>query len=162
MSFLSPCGCREDVTLFVVEPPKFKGAYRQSCRSGDKESFADLTMLFDSNRISWYPKCYYDMGVLPLFGISVCFSSFWRDFTSFFCNLNKKINSRYIIGWIEFTMQVGMIAVNDGILLRNHIARILKKHFRDKPYYVDLLDLFNEVILFCWTCFNCCDTNFLS
>ncbi|XP_062169799.1 farnesyl pyrophosphate synthase [Alnus glutinosa] len=41
--------------------------------------------------------------------------------------------------------KVGLIAVNDGILLRNHIPRILKKHFRQKPYYVDLLDLFNEV-----------------
>nr|XP_043635347.1 farnesyl pyrophosphate synthase-like isoform X1 [Erigeron canadensis] len=41
--------------------------------------------------------------------------------------------------------KVGMIAVNDGLVLRNHIARILKKHFRGKPYYVDLLDLFNEV-----------------
>ncbi|CAK9177157.1 unnamed protein product [Ilex paraguariensis] len=41
--------------------------------------------------------------------------------------------------------KVGMIAVNDGVLLRNHIPRILKKHFREKPYYVDLLDLFNEV-----------------
>ncbi|KAK9134087.1 hypothetical protein Scep_013615 [Stephania cephalantha] len=41
--------------------------------------------------------------------------------------------------------KVGMIAVNDGILLRNHIPRILKNHFREKPYYVDLLDLFNEV-----------------
>ncbi|KAK9269112.1 hypothetical protein L1049_000881 [Liquidambar formosana] len=41
--------------------------------------------------------------------------------------------------------KVGIIAANDGIILRNHIPRILKKHFRDKPYYVDLLDLFNEV-----------------
>lgn len=41
-----------------------------------------------------------------------------------------------------------MIAVNDGVLLRNHIPRILKKHFRSKPYYVDLIDLFNEVGLF--------------
>ncbi|WMV48718.1 hypothetical protein MTR67_042103 [Solanum verrucosum] len=41
--------------------------------------------------------------------------------------------------------KVGMIAANDGILLRNHIPRILKKHFRGKPYYVDLLELFNEV-----------------
>lgn len=39
-----------------------------------------------------------------------------------------------------------MIAANDGILLRNHIPRILRKHFRGKPYYVDLLDLFNEVV----------------
>lgn len=41
--------------------------------------------------------------------------------------------------------KVGIIAANDGIILRNHIPRILKKHFRDKEYYVDLLDLFNEV-----------------
>ncbi|KAB8731784.1 hypothetical protein FH972_026423 [Carpinus fangiana] len=41
--------------------------------------------------------------------------------------------------------KVGLIASNDGIILRNHIPRILKKHFRQKPYYVDLLDLFNEV-----------------
>ncbi|KAL2524147.1 Farnesyl pyrophosphate synthase 1 [Abeliophyllum distichum] len=41
--------------------------------------------------------------------------------------------------------KVGLIAANDGIILRNHIPRILKKHFREKPYYVDLLDLFNEV-----------------
>ncbi|KAL9230030.1 hypothetical protein vseg_005427 [Gypsophila vaccaria] len=41
--------------------------------------------------------------------------------------------------------KVGMIAANDGIILRNHIPRILKNHFRNKKYYVDLLDLFNEV-----------------
>ncbi|CAI9088172.1 OLC1v1022425C5 [Oldenlandia corymbosa var. corymbosa] len=41
--------------------------------------------------------------------------------------------------------KVGMIAANDGIILRNQIPRILKKHFRDKPFYVDLVDLFNEV-----------------
>ncbi|CAN1353713.1 Farnesyl pyrophosphate synthase 1 [Linum perenne] len=41
--------------------------------------------------------------------------------------------------------KVGLIATNDGILLRNHIPMILKKHFRNKAYYVDLLDLFNEV-----------------
>ncbi|KAG5550954.1 hypothetical protein RHGRI_009392 [Rhododendron griersonianum] len=41
--------------------------------------------------------------------------------------------------------KVGLIAANDGIVLRNHIPRILKKHFKGKPYYVELLDLFNEV-----------------
>ncbi|CAA0815446.1 Farnesyl pyrophosphate synthase 2 [Striga hermonthica] len=44
--------------------------------------------------------------------------------------------------------KIGLIAVNDGIMLRNHIPRILKKHFREKPYYVDLLELFNEVVEF--------------
>nr|ACG34051.1 farnesyl pyrophosphate synthetase [Zea mays] len=41
--------------------------------------------------------------------------------------------------------QVGLIAVNDGIILRNHISRILQRHFKGKPYYVDVIDLFNEV-----------------
>ncbi|KAG2678295.1 hypothetical protein I3760_12G137400 [Carya illinoinensis] len=41
--------------------------------------------------------------------------------------------------------KVGLIAANDGTILHNHITRILKKHFREKPYYVDLLDLFNEM-----------------
>lgn len=41
--------------------------------------------------------------------------------------------------------KVGLIAVNDGILLRNHIFRILKWHFRPQPYYIELNDLFNEV-----------------
>ncbi|PWA39802.1 Chrysanthemyl diphosphate synthase, chloroplastic [Artemisia annua] len=40
--------------------------------------------------------------------------------------------------------EVGMIAVNDGVLLRSHVTRILKKHFQAKAYYVHLLDLFNE------------------
>ncbi|KAF9625521.1 hypothetical protein IFM89_023832 [Coptis chinensis] len=41
--------------------------------------------------------------------------------------------------------KVGMIAVNDGIILRNHIPRILKNHFREKTYYIELMELFNEV-----------------
>ncbi|CAL1384786.1 unnamed protein product [Linum trigynum] len=40
---------------------------------------------------------------------------------------------------------VGMIAVNDALVLRNHIGRMLKLYFRKKPYYVDLVELFNEV-----------------
>ncbi|XP_025013789.1 farnesyl pyrophosphate synthase isoform X2 [Ricinus communis] len=41
--------------------------------------------------------------------------------------------------------KVGLIAINDGILLTNQCHRILRMYFREKPYYVDLLDLFNEV-----------------
>ncbi|CAL0301078.1 unnamed protein product [Lupinus luteus] len=41
--------------------------------------------------------------------------------------------------------KVGLIAANDALLLRGHTARILKNHFRRKPYYADLVDLFNEV-----------------
>ncbi|BBN06613.1 farnesyl diphosphate synthase [Marchantia polymorpha subsp. ruderalis] len=41
--------------------------------------------------------------------------------------------------------KVGMIAINDGIVLRNHIPQILKRHFKGMPYYTELLDIFNEV-----------------
>ncbi|KAJ8429664.1 hypothetical protein Cgig2_027276 [Carnegiea gigantea] len=41
--------------------------------------------------------------------------------------------------------KVGMIAINDGVKLLTHISRILRNHFRDKKYYVDLIELFNEV-----------------
>ncbi|KAG6553116.1 hypothetical protein Mapa_005454 [Marchantia paleacea] len=41
--------------------------------------------------------------------------------------------------------KVGLIAINDGIVLRNHIPQILKRHFKGMPYYTELLDLFNEV-----------------
>nr|Q7XYS8.1 RecName: Full=Monoterpene synthase FDS-5, chloroplastic; AltName: Full=Chrysanthemyl diphosphate synthase; Short=CPP synthase; AltName: Full=Dimethylallyltranstransferase; AltName: Full=Lavandulyl diphosphate synthase; Short=LPP synthase; Flags: Precursor [Artemisia spiciformis]AAP74721.1 chrysanthemyl diphosphate synthase [Artemisia spiciformis] len=40
--------------------------------------------------------------------------------------------------------EVGAVAINDGVLLRNHVHRILKKHFQGKAYYVHLVDLFNE------------------
>jgi hypothetical protein len=40
---------------------------------------------------------------------------------------------------------VGLIAINDGILLDSHIYRILKRHFRSLPIYIDLVELFHEV-----------------
>ena len=42
-------------------------------------------------------------------------------------------------------MQVGMVAINDGIILESCIYRILKSHFKSSPYYTELLDLFHEV-----------------
>uniref|UniRef100_A0ACD5VGZ2 Uncharacterized protein n=1 Tax=Avena sativa TaxID=4498 RepID=A0ACD5VGZ2_AVESA len=41
--------------------------------------------------------------------------------------------------------KVGLIAINDGLVLRSQISRIFKRYFHGKTYYVDLLDLFNEV-----------------
>ncbi|XP_012071080.1 farnesyl pyrophosphate synthase isoform X2 [Jatropha curcas] len=41
--------------------------------------------------------------------------------------------------------KVGFIAINDGIILPNQVRRILKMYFREKPYYVHLLELFHEV-----------------
>lgn len=42
---------------------------------------------------------------------------------------------------------VGMIAINDSIMIENSIFFILKKHFADQPYYVDLIELFHEALM---------------
>jgi farnesyl diphosphate synthase len=41
---------------------------------------------------------------------------------------------------------VGMIAINDAIMLEGTIFNILKKFFRDHPAYVDIVELFHETI----------------
>lgn len=40
---------------------------------------------------------------------------------------------------------IGVIASNDSFILESMIYRIFKKHFRARPFYADLLDLFHEV-----------------
>ncbi|KNA12157.1 hypothetical protein SOVF_128250 [Spinacia oleracea] len=42
-------------------------------------------------------------------------------------------------------IEVCMFAANNGVILRQRIPRVLRKHFRDKKYYVDLLHLFDQV-----------------
>ncbi|CAI5488509.1 unnamed protein product [Closterium sp. Naga37s-1] len=44
-------------------------------------------------------------------------------------------------------LQVGMIAINDGVLLNSHIFLILRRHFSFHPAYTRLLDLFNEMLV---------------
>lgn len=40
---------------------------------------------------------------------------------------------------------VGNIAINDAFMLEAAIYHLLKKHFRQEAYYVDVLELFLEV-----------------
>lgn len=40
---------------------------------------------------------------------------------------------------------IGLIAINDGILLEGTIYQLLKKHFKNKTYYLHLLELFHDV-----------------
>jgi farnesyl diphosphate synthase len=40
---------------------------------------------------------------------------------------------------------VGNIAINDSFIVESQIYSMLKRHCRNKPYYVDLLELFHEV-----------------
>ncbi|GJN26177.1 hypothetical protein PR202_gb14087 [Eleusine coracana subsp. coracana] len=50
-----------------------------------------------------------------------------------------------VLGWcVEW---VGLRGINDGILLKCHITRLIKKYFREKPCYIDLNELWNEIAL---------------
>lgn len=42
---------------------------------------------------------------------------------------------------------VNLMAINDGIMIESAVYHILKRFFREKPYYVDLVDLFHEATL---------------
>lgn len=41
--------------------------------------------------------------------------------------------------------KVGMIAINDAFMLEAAIYILLKKHFKQESYYIDLVELFHEV-----------------
>lgn len=53
---------------------------------------------------------------------------------------------------------LGVAAINDGILLESGIYQLLRKHFRDKPYYVDIMELFHDVMWQNWSlhCYPTC------
>lgn len=41
---------------------------------------------------------------------------------------------------------IGLDAINDSFLLEGSIYRLLRRHCRDQPYYIHLLELFTEVV----------------
>ncbi|KAL6614681.1 hypothetical protein ACP70R_036951 [Stipagrostis hirtigluma subsp. patula] len=61
----------------------------------------------------------------------------------------EEVSLACILGWGKPCWyrlpKVGLIAINDGLVLRSQISRIFRRYFLGKSYYVDLLDLFNEV-----------------
>lgn len=40
---------------------------------------------------------------------------------------------------------VGLIAINDGILINSGVYQLLRKYFSNHPYYIQVVDLFHEV-----------------
>lgn len=40
---------------------------------------------------------------------------------------------------------VGMSAINDGVLLKCHVQAIIKRYFKEKFYFLDLMELWNEI-----------------
>ena len=45
----------------------------------------------------------------------------------------------------DLSLQVGLVACNDYIILESCIYRILQRYFRTHPSYAQILDLFHEV-----------------
>nr|CAE03415.3 OSJNBa0071I13.16 [Oryza sativa Japonica Group] len=46
-----------------------------------------------------------------------------------------------------FLLQVGLRGINDGIILKCHILIMIKKYFREKPYFLDILEIWSEIAL---------------
>jgi farnesyl diphosphate synthase len=44
---------------------------------------------------------------------------------------------------------LGTAAVNDGILLEHGLYQLLSRYLRDKPYYINVLELFHDVSFIC-------------
>ncbi|KAF8762752.1 hypothetical protein HU200_009057 [Digitaria exilis] len=40
---------------------------------------------------------------------------------------------------------VGMSAINDGVLLKCHVQAIIKRYFKEKIYFLNLMELWNEI-----------------
>ena len=44
-----------------------------------------------------------------------------------------------------FQEGVGLVAVNDALWIEGTIYKILRRHFRSEPYYLNVVELFHEV-----------------
>ncbi|KAI5666457.1 hypothetical protein M9H77_16310 [Catharanthus roseus] len=90
----------------------------------------------------------YDIAINHYFCILVLYVSvitFGYIFTQHFYRFKPTFSFLIILLTALNNTKVRMISVNDGLILGNHIPRILKRHFKRKPSFVELLDLFNEV-----------------
>lgn len=58
--------------------------------------------------------------------------------------MDNAVNRRGHPCWYRHN-DIGLLAINDGILLEQTIFQLVKKYFEDKPYYVHILELFHDV-----------------
>lgn len=42
---------------------------------------------------------------------------------------------------------VGLSAINDGLFIENIVYTLLKKHFKNESYYIDVVELFHETMI---------------
>lgn len=46
--------------------------------------------------------------------------------------------------WYQYN-DIGLAAINDGLMLEQVMYYIIRKYFKEKDYYVDLLETFHDV-----------------
>ncbi|XP_011161322.1 farnesyl pyrophosphate synthase [Solenopsis invicta] len=63
--------------------------------------------------------------------------------------------------WYRYN-DIGLMAVNDGLMLENVMYYLIRKHFKGKDYYVNLLETFQDIILktIMGQCLDMLSTNF--
>ncbi|XP_036143821.1 farnesyl pyrophosphate synthase-like [Monomorium pharaonis] len=63
--------------------------------------------------------------------------------------------------WYRYN-DIGLMALNDGIMLENAIYYLIRKHFKGKEYYVNLLEIFQDIVLktIMGQCLDMLSTNF--
>jgi farnesyl diphosphate synthase len=52
------------------------------------------------------------------------------------------------------TENIGVAAINDCILMENAIYRLLRQHFRNEAFYMDVVEMFNEVSILIYIFLN--------
>lgn len=61
--------------------------------------------------------------------------------------MDNSITRRGLPCWYRHN-DIGLQGINDGILLNNTIYQLTQKYFKDKPYYVHILELLHDVKIF--------------
>nr|KAG5699242.1 hypothetical protein BaRGS_012763 [Batillaria attramentaria] len=49
-----------------------------------------------------------------------------------------------VLGWCVEWDGVGTVAINDSFFLESALYQIIRKHLKDQPYYLNILELFHE------------------
>lgn len=60
--------------------------------------------------------------------------------------MDNSVTRRGRLCWYRHN-NLGVLAVNDGLLLGHGLFQLLRQYFQDKPYYMNILELFHDIKL---------------
>lgn len=83
-----------------------------------------------------------------LLHVYVCFLQLQAHFLVLDDIMDNSVTRRGRPCWYLYK-NLGTAAVNDGILLEHGVYQLLRRYLRDKPYYINVLELFHDVSFIC-------------